>query len=180
LADSKENIIEFTILFNRNKKKVFNYVLRMTNNTELSEDLVQNAFLKLYDNLNNIRNKSSIPFWLFKTARNEVYTYFRNNKRKPEYNAKDVNELEFHSTMNIESEFELKEMKELLLYELGKLPQDQKEIFILREYGGLSYKEISSQLEINIDLVKSRLYKTRQKLMKIFHSKSKSEVFRDE
>jgi RNA polymerase sigma-70 factor (ECF subfamily) len=180
LADSKENIIEFTILFNRNKKKVFNYVLRMTNNTELSEDLVQNAFLKLYDNLNNIRNKSSIPFWLFKTARNEVYTYFRNNKRKPEYNAKDVNELEFHSTMNIESEFELKEMKELLLNELGKLPQDQKEIFILREYGGLSYKEISSQLEINIDLVKSRLYKTRQKLMKIFHSKSKSEVFRDE
>jgi RNA polymerase sigma-70 factor (ECF subfamily) len=180
LADSKENIIEFTILFNRNKKKVFNYVLRMTNNTELSEDLVQNAFLKLYDNLNNIRNKSSIPFWLFKTARNEVYTYFRNNKRKPEYNAKDVNELEFHSTMNIESEFELKEMKELLLNELGKLPQDQKEIFILREYGGLSYKEISSQLEINIDFVKSRLYKTRQKLMKIFHSKSKSEVFRDE
>jgi RNA polymerase sigma-70 factor (ECF subfamily) len=152
----------------------------MTNNTELSEDLVQNIFLKLYDNLNSIRNKSSIPFWLFKTARNEVYTYFRNNKLKPEYNAKDVNDIEFHSTINIESEFELKEMKELLLDELGKLPQDQKEIFIMREYGGLSYKEISSQLEINIDLVKSRLYKTRQKLMRIFHSKSKSEVLSDE
>ena len=82
--------------------------------------------------------------------------------------------------MNIESEFELKEMKDLLLNTLGNLPHDQKEIFIMREYGGLSYKEISSQLEINIDLVKSRLYKTRQKLMKIFHSKSKSEVFGDE
>jgi len=140
----------------------------MTNNTELSEDLAQNIFLKLYDNLNSIRNKNSIQFWLFKTARNEVYSYFRNNRQKPEYNAIDVNEIELHTAMNIESEFELKEMRELLLNELGKLPQDQKEVFIMREYAGLSYKEISSQLEINIDLVKSRLYKTRQKLVKIF------------
>lgn len=154
--------------------------MRMTNNTEISEDLVQNIFIKLYENLDSIRNKNSISFWLFKTARNEVFTYFRNNSRKPEYNVKDINEMEIQSTINIESEFELKEMKELLLNELDKLPQDQKEIFIMREYSDLSYKEISSLLEIDINLVKSRLYKTRQKLMKIFHSKSKSEVFNNE
>jgi len=180
LSDSKEHIIEFTILFSRYKKKVFNYVLRMTNNTDLSEDLAQNIFIKLYENLNNIRNKNSIPFWLFKTTRNEVYTYFRNNSRKPEFHVKDINEIELQTTTNIESEFDLNEMKELLLNELDKLPHDQKEIFIMREYSGLSYKEISSLLEIDINLVKSRLYKTRQKLMKIFHTKSNSEVFSNE
>lgn len=177
---SKEHIIEFTILFSRYKKNVFNYVLRMTNNSDLSEDLVQNIFIKLYENLDNIKNKNSILFWLFKTTRNEVYTHFRNSSRKPEFHVKDINEIELQTAMDIESEFELKEMKELLLNELDKLPLDQKEIFIMREYSGLSYKEISSLLEIDINLVKSRLYKTRQKLMKIFHTKSNSEVFSDE
>ena len=57
-------------------------------------------------------------------------------------------------------------MKELILQELNLLPVEQKDAYLLKEYGGLTYKEIASILEIKEELVKSRLYKTRQKLIK--------------
>jgi RNA polymerase sigma-70 factor (ECF subfamily) len=50
--------------------------------------------------------------------------------------------------------------------ELELLPQEQKEVYLLREYSGLSYKEIADIQQIDEELVKSRLFKTRQKLIK--------------
>ena len=74
-------------------------------------------------------------------------------------------------TQHVEDEFELesyvemKEMKKIILGELDKMNYEQKEVYLLKEYGGLSYKEISETLVIDVDLVKSRLYKVRQKLI---------------
>jgi len=70
-----------------------------------------------------------------------------------------------NSKENLEYQFELKEMKKLILNELDHISIEQKEIFLLKEYGGLSYKEISVISNIDENLVKSRLYKTRQKLI---------------
>jgi len=56
-------------------------------------------------------------------------------------------------------------MKKIILLELENISIEQKEIFLLKEYGGLSYKEIAVVSNIDENLVKSRLYKTRQKLI---------------
>ncbi len=130
------------------------------------DDLVQNIFLKLFENLDSIKNRDSIKFWIYTTARNEVYSYFRKKKIDT---AKFINEdsadVEKKSNENIEYQYELKEMKKLILDELENISIEQKEIFLLKEYGGLSYKEIAIIAGIDENLVKSRLYKTRQKLI---------------
>ncbi len=59
---SSNQIIEFTIVFNRHKNKIFNYVLKMVNDRMLTEDIVQNVFLKLYENLDSIKNKNNISY----------------------------------------------------------------------------------------------------------------------
>ena len=129
----------------------------------IAEDIVQSVFLKFYENFENIKNLESANFWLFRTARNEYYNYYRKNKHKTEIdenllkNRKDEYELETY--------IEIKEMKTLILNELNKMDEDQKEVYLLKEYGGLSYKEISETLAIDVKLVKSRLYKVRQKLI---------------
>ncbi|MBI9073012.1 MAG: RNA polymerase sigma factor [Melioribacteraceae bacterium] len=164
MANSK-NIIEFTLAYNRYKAQVYNYVLKMISNKMVCEDIIQNVFLKLYENLENIRNKSSIQFWIFRTARNEVYTYFRTKKvRVDQFNVEDTDDLEIDDGGNLAVAFEMKEVKELILKELESMPYEQKEIYLLKEYGGLSYKEISSIMNIDENLVKSRLFKVRQKL----------------
>jgi RNA polymerase sigma-70 factor (ECF subfamily) len=137
----------------------------MLNDQMLAEDTVQNVFLKFFENLNNIHKKQSIQFWLFKTTRNEILTFFRNRGNKKLYlNSVDVEEIEIKSSQSVPDEIENRELSKLIFNELNDMSEISREVFVLREYSGLSYKEIASTLEIDIDLVKSRLYKTRQNL----------------
>jgi len=138
----------------------------MISDRMLAEDIVQNIFLRLFENMNTIKNKDSINFWLFRSARNEIYIYYRNKKtRKDQFNVDDTDTLEIDSGSNLAESLEIKETTQLIMNELDKFPPEQKEVFILKEYSGFSYSEIASLLEIDEPLVKSRLYKTRQKLI---------------
>lgn len=137
----------------------------MLNDQMQADDTVQNVFIKLFENLGNIYNKQSIQFWLFKTTRNEILSFFRNQQNKRLYtNAVDLEEVEIESSQSVSDEIENKELNKLILNELNNMNEDFREVFVLREYSGCSYKEVASLLEIDEDLVKSRLYKARQKL----------------
>ena len=138
----------------------------MVSNKMIGEDITQEVFLKLYNNLNDIKNRNSINYWLFKTARNEIYGYYRSKKiRVDQFNVADTDDLEIAGENNLIENVELKEMKNILMNEIEMLPAEQKDVFLLKEYGEMSYKEIAAVLDIQENLVKSRLYKTRQKLI---------------
>ncbi len=138
----------------------------MTTNLMVTEDIIQSVFLKFYENLALIRNESSIPFWLFRTARNEVYIYFRSLKKEFQWiDIDDTDEFDIESENRIDEIYEVKELSLLLNSELELLPPEQKEIFVMKEFGNLSYKEIAELLKIEENLVKSRLFKTRRKLI---------------
>lgn len=137
----------------------------------MCEDIIQGVFLKYFENLDNIKNKNSSTFWLFKSARNEIYTYYRRKKiRVDQFNVLDADDIEIDADENIPDEYERKELKEIIMKILETLPVEQKEVFYLKEYGGLSYKEISAVMDIDENLVKSRLFKTRQKLVRIIRA----------
>ena len=131
-----------------------------------ADDIVQDVFIKLFENLDRIHNKKSIQFWLFKTARNEILALFRSTKDKKLYTNKiDPEDVNLEDPLSLADEIESKELRKLILKELDSINDDFREVFILKEYSGLSYKEIASVLEIDEELVKSRLYKARQKLI---------------
>lgn len=155
------------MLFNKYKKRLYNYVLKMTEDRMLTDDIIQEVFIKLYGNLDLIRNKHSIQYWLFKTARNEFFALSRNTKLKKLYDeAEDADDAEMEDTFSIEDELENKELTKLIADELDKIRVDQREVFILKEYSGLTYKEIASLMDIDAEEVKGKLYKVRQKLIK--------------
>ena len=131
-----------------------------------ADDVVQDVFIKLFENLDNIHNKQSIQFWLFKAARNRMMGFLRSTKNKKLISeAADIDDIEIGSDVSLEDEIENKELSKLILSELENMNEDFREVFILKEYSGLSYKEIASLMDIDEDLVKSRLYKARQKLI---------------
>lgn len=138
----------------------------MTGNRLLSEDMVQNIFLKFFENMDLIRNKNSANYWIFKTARNEIYAYYRSKKIKADqFSAVDVEEVEIISESDLTNELELKEISEIIKKELTEMAFEQREVYILKEYAGMSYKEISDIMGIDENLIKSRLYNTRQRLI---------------
>ena len=114
----------------------------------------------------SIRNSERVDAWLFKTTRNEIYTVYRNKKiHVDQFGVLDTDEIDVDSSVKLDEDFELKEMNQLVMKELDKIAIEQREVFLLKEYCGLSYKEIAGMMSIDEDLVKSRLHKTRQKLI---------------
>lgn len=162
---NNENIT-FTIFYNKFKGRLFNYVLKMTGNKMVTEDIIQSLFMKFFENISLIRNVESIPFWLFKTARNEVFIHFRTVKRNfHSIDIDDSDEFDIESDEHLDEIYESKEVALLLQKELELLHPEHKEIFLLREYGNLSYKEIAELLKVDENIVKSRLFKIRRKLI---------------
>ena len=158
---------KFYPVYNRNKRKLYNYVLQMVGSREISEDILQNVFMKLYENIGSIDKINNIDAWLFIAARNEIYTMYRKRSVRREHNKEtDMTEVEYDGKVDLLNELELKDFKEHLTKQLGNISEEHREIFLLKEYGGFSYKEISEMLNIDVALVKSRLYKVRQKLIK--------------
>lgn len=130
-----------------------------------AEDIVQDVFLKLHENISSIRIKESINYWLFRTARNEIYGWFRRQKSSRRiFDPSNIEDIEINSGSALTEEIELKELSEIISGEINSLPENQKEVFILKEYGGLSYNEIAEIMAITDDLVKSRLFKIRKRL----------------
>ncbi len=165
-----EQIIDFTLCYNKYKAKVFNFTLKMVNDRDIAEDIVQDVFLKLYVNFPLIKNKNSIIFWIFKTTRNLIYTYYREKQKLEKLISiedEDGETIEIGSNEDLLQNYELKELKQIVQIALEKIPVEQKEIFLLKEYGELSYKEIAQLLNIDEELVKGRLFKARNKLIKI-------------
>jgi len=166
LDSYSEKIVRFTIVYNKYKRKVYNYILRMVSDENLTEDLMQTVFLKLFENMDLIKNKNGIGSWLFTTTRNEIYGFFRAKKIKiDQFRSETLEDAHTVSYSDVQKNYDLKELKEIIFEELEKMPIEQKDVYLLKEYGGFSYKEIADILEIDVKTVKSRLYKVRQKLI---------------
>ncbi len=157
----------FTEIFNRTKRKIFNFVLKMTSDRMLAEDITQNIFMKFFESLDYIKDLQSVEFWLFKTARNEVYQVYRRKKiHVDQYGVDDIDNVELESGESPQDSLEQKDLKQIIDSQLESMPAEQKEVYLLKEYGGFSYHEIALMLGTDEDLVKSRLHKARQKLIK--------------
>jgi len=159
-----KKLISFSQIYSSHKKPVYHYALKMVRSSMTAEDIVQNVFLKLFEKMDSIKDFGSIRFWLLKTARNEVYGYFRKEKNHKEETLDENKESLIES--NLSNEIEEKEINEIVRNEIDLLPTELREIFILREYSELSYEEISQMIGVSKEIVKSRLFSTRQKLIK--------------
>lgn len=167
MPDSSRKIIEFTLVYNRHKKKLYNYAFKLLWDQMACEDIVQNTFLKFYENMEKIRDNERIEVWLFTTVRNQIYTIFRNKKiHVDQYKVEDADEIEINSNYDLQEVYEDNELKEIVMKELDKMPLEQKEVYMLKEFGSFSYKEIAEILSVDESMVKSRLHKVRQKLVK--------------
>ncbi len=80
----KDSIIDFTLVYNRFKKPLFNYACKIVKSEMFAEDIAHNVFIKLYDNLDRIRDAGRIEVWIFTTARNEIFSHFRKKKNRIE------------------------------------------------------------------------------------------------
>lgn len=157
--------IKFTLMYAKYKKPLYNYLIKMGSTGAQAEDIVHGVYIKYYERMESILEDQKTEYWLFRTARNQMYDIFRRNSvRKHEPIGENILAYE-NPTILIER----KELEEAINEQLQKLPPEQSEPFLLRVISGLSYQEIADMLQLSEKLVKSRIHNTREKLRSLLN-----------
>lgn len=172
MSTSADKFFDFTLYYNRHKEKVYNYAVKMLNDRNTAEDVLHDVFVKLYDNFDSIRDKERILFWLCRTTRNEIINYWAKNKKISYTIDNDSDEdFNFGYSEDFNIKYENIEFKEILDVCLESIAQRDKEIFLLREFSDLPYKEIAELINADIETVKSRLFRTRAKIFDLIRKR---------
>ena len=158
----------FVGIYNRFKGPVYSFCYKMLLDSDAAEDVMQETFLRIYENRDRLLKTNAFKSWLFTIARNQCLNSIR--KR-----SKQVGLYDDPSNMVISldtpfSEMEKSEQVQFVSRFLESLKPDYREIIILREYQNLSYEEIAAITRTSISAVKSRLFKARKKLAMLMES----------
>lgn len=162
-------------LVEKYQNRVYGMVYGMLRNREDARDIAQEAFVKAYRNLGSFRMDSSFYTWLYRIAMNLAIDHTRKRKRQATTGFDDAiaardedgGIAEVHHGDNPGRQLERKQLYAQIMDALEKLPEDQKQVILLRELEGLSYKEIADVMDIPEGTVMSRLFYARKKLQKM-------------
>jgi RNA polymerase sigma-70 factor (ECF subfamily) len=158
----------------RHRNRIFAMIRNMTHNEADAWDLSQDVFIKAWNALASFESKAKFSTWLFRIAHNVVYDWNRRRKREP---AGELND-ELLQNESIDPcaiaiprpyaspdiQMEHSELKEKIETALRKVSHDQRQIILLKDVQGLSYKEIADVTGCEIGTVMSRLFYARKKL----------------
>lgn len=161
----------FEHLVHAYEKTVYNLALRTLGNREDAEDVTQEAFLKAYRSLDSFRGDSKFSVWLYRIVSNLCLDLLRSRQRKPtqsltvEDDDGEIGELEISDEhFSPEKLLDRKLTRESVQRGLAALPDDARQILLLRELQGMSYEEIGQALGLEPGTVKSRIFRARKRL----------------
>jgi RNA polymerase sigma-70 factor (ECF subfamily) len=153
-------------------RRVFRIAQHITQNREDAEDVVQDAFLKAYQNLNRFKGDSKFYTWLVRIAVNEALMKLRKRRNSRVVSMDDDVETDEGSmprefadwSPNPEQLYGQDETAEILRKTIQGLPPTFRTVFVLRDVEGLSTEETAQMLELSVPAVKSRLLRARLQL----------------
>ena len=159
--DDKEQCLEE--LINRHKQRIFTYILTRIQDFELAEDVFQDTFMKVIRTLKGGQYNEEGKFlpWVLRIAHNLVIDHFRRSKRMPTVDTSsrdfDVFDLIKDSRMNVEKQLVQDQIEEDVRKLIEELPEEQREVLVMRHYADMSFKEIAEQTGVSINTALGRM-----------------------
>jgi len=158
----------FKALVERYMKRAYYSTLALVGNHSDAVDLSQAAFVKAYRAMKRFDQEREFFPWLYRILRNLCFTHLKKRAGERAQSltpGKDGRALEIaDSTHGPDAIAERNELVQALRMELSRMAPDEKEILLLRDFEGLSYKEIAARLDVPLGTVMSRLFNARKKL----------------
>ena len=158
--ENKEKL--FKEIFATNSKKIFHLCYGYTGDSDSANDLLQETFLKVWQNLDKFRNKSLISTWIYRIAVNTCLTYLRSEKRQ----AKD--ELTENIIETRPEEFSDKNEQVALLYTCISKLEENDRLLITMVLDELPYPEIADIVGISEGNLRVKIHRIKQKLTELF------------
>jgi RNA polymerase sigma-70 factor (ECF subfamily) len=162
----------YRVLVERYERRIYHVIYGMVRSPEDAKDLAQDAFVKAFQNLHRFRLEAKFYTWLCRIAMNVAIDHLRKMKHRNHAEFDDARGgsegaqvVRLHSAKDDPSENVARaRMYKIIMDAVETLPDDQKQVLILREIEDMPYKEIAEVLDIPEGTVMSRLYYARRRL----------------
>lgn len=174
IAQDRDELARFVEIYS---PRVYRLGMRIVNNEQDAEDVLQETFIKAIRALPSFEGRSSISTWLYRIATNEALMLLR--KHTPEMVSLDAPAEEDDEeqealqvvdwTNQPETELSAREVRQQINRAVSKLPLGQREVFALREVEGMSVKETADILNVSESVVKTRLLRARMHLRQVLN-----------
>ena len=159
LISSKTREKAFNKLLNLYQERLYWHIRKIVITHDNANDVLQNTFIRIYKNLSNFKQKSSLHTWMFRIAYNESIRFLEQHKNK-NYLSIDNSDTNYMNTLVEDSYFEGNEIQLRLQKLLSKIPEKQRHIFQMKYYDELKFNEMSTILGIKESTLKSSYYTT--------------------
>ncbi len=167
------NHASFEELISRYSAKAFSLATRLTRNVEDAEEVLQDVFVTVYRKIDGFQGKSTFSSWLYRVTVNAAFMKLRKKKQDQAISMEDVlpqlqNSPSLKSSEHTEGDKAAMRSQVTAALEdaIGRLPEEYRPVFILRDVDGLSSREVGKILSISIPAVKSRLHRSRLMIRK--------------
>ncbi len=153
----------FEELLNRYKRPLFSVILKRVRDRQLAEDLFQETFMRVIEHADKFKEGRKFSPWLYRIALNLCIDAHRKGLVRSEVRMDEMS-AEPAVCSGTEKKLENKEIRKRIEAALEVLTEDQREVFIMREYAGLSFKEIALATESPLNTVLGRMHSALKKL----------------
>lgn len=168
--DGDENAL--SVLINRHQSKIYGFIYSKISDRDITDDIFQDTFIKVIKTLksNSYNEEGKFLPWVMRIAHNLIIDHFRRNKKMPMY--RETEEFSIFSIMTdnsltIENQMISEQVEKDLKKLIEELPQDQKEVLVMRIYQDLSFKEISELTGVSINTALGRMRYALMNLRKV-------------
>ncbi len=174
----------FSILLDRHKAKIYSYIYSMVGRAEVANDIFQETFTKVITKLDETYNEQGKWIaWVMRIAHNATIDYLRKQKRFVDVNSNtDDDSYDFYERLpddkliDAEERLEMDEAKNSLMKHIAQLPEEQRQVVMLRHYYEMSFKEIAELTNVSINTALGRMRYALINLRKMFEQENGDEV----
>lgn len=164
--DSRNAEKVFSLLMQKYAEPLYYQVRKITRNHEESNDILQNVWIKVWKNLADFKQESSLFTWLYRIARNEALNFLQKEKRHRSVDA-DESFIEIIAGHHVLDNFSEEQVLENLMKAIHSLPEKQALVFQLKFFDELKYSEISERLNTSEGALKASYHIAVQKIREI-------------
>lgn len=150
------------ILINRHQQRLFSFIYSKVQDKDITEDIFQDTFIKVIRTLKrgNYNEEGKFLPWVMRIAHNLVIDYFRKNNRMPSF--QNTDEFDIFSvlkdgSLNAEKQLIQEQIFSDVRELVNELPEEQKEVLLMRVYKDMSFKEISENTGVSINTALGRM-----------------------
>jgi len=149
-------------LISKYKNRIYSFIYSKVLNKDVTEDIFQDTFIKVINTLKkgNYREEGKFLPWTMRIAHNLVIDYFRKMSKSKEFSNSDdfdIFSVLKDESLNAENEIVKEQVYENVRKLIEELPEDQKEVLVMRMYRDMSFKEIADSTDVSINTALGRM-----------------------